>query len=82
MMIMIIDWMMKKSRKSDFYECSSRKIAEENVPIESEAKTEKIQIELIRAISRLGNQLIANLFGALTIKQNPNPVTKVPAMKK
>lgn len=74
--------MRKNSKKSDFNDFSSIKIAEENVPIESEAKTEKIQIELIRAISRFGNQLIANLFGAFTMKQNPNPVTNVPAIKK
>jgi len=43
---------------------------------------EKMQTEFISVIWGSGNQLTTNLFGELSIKQNPKPVRKVPRVKK
>jgi hypothetical protein len=60
----------------------SKKIADENVPNESDINIANRHIEFIIEICSTGNQLTTNLLGELSKKQNPNPVIKVPTMKK
>jgi hypothetical protein len=52
-----------------------------NVPIASEAKSEKMQVVLTKKIWFLGNQILANLFAALIMKQKPKEQKKVPKLK-
>ena len=54
---------------------------EANAPNESDVKIERRHREFTREIWRVGNQVTANLFGEVNIKQNPNPVIKVPNKK-
>ncbi len=60
----------------------SKKAAEAKVPSESDINIEKMQIEFIKEVCEDGNQLTTNLFGELSIKQNPRPVMNVPRVKK
>lgn len=68
-------------KKSALVEFLSKNAAEAKVPNESDMKMENMQIAFIIGIWETENQLTTNLLGELSIKQNPNPVMKVPTIK-
>ena len=78
---MVADYIAKKLKKSSFVEFLFRKAAEAKVPKESDINIEKMQREFIIGIWFNGNQFTTNLLGELSMKQNPNPVIKVPTIK-
>jgi hypothetical protein len=72
----------RKNLKTISFVASSLIKAElRKVPIASEANSEKMQVVLTINIWFLGNQILANLFAALIMKQNPKEQKNVPKLK-
>ncbi len=59
----------------------SIKIALQNTPRASEAKSENMHREFIMKTSLAGNQMFTNLLAELIIKQNPSELRNVPMRK-